>query len=70
MPSYVLDLDSPQEMSYLVFGVVFSMMVAAGATAAMVVFEIEFSEGVALAGLYLIATMILAALSGLSLATG
>ena len=70
VPSYVLDLDSPQEMSYLVFGVVFSMMVAAGATAAMVVFEIEFSEGVALAGLYLIATMILAALSGLSLATG
>jgi len=56
-------------MSYLVFGIVFSVMVAIGATASMIVFELEFSEGLAHAGLYLIVSMILAVLSGVTLAT-
>ncbi len=69
IPSYVLELDSANEMSYLVFGVVFSVMVAIGATASMIIFELEFSEGLAHAGLYLIVSMVLAVLSGVTLAT-
>ncbi|MBL6723785.1 MAG: hypothetical protein ISQ09_01705 [Rubripirellula sp.] len=70
IPSYVLDLDAAQEMSYLTFGIVFSVMIAMGATASTIVLELEFTEGLTHAGLYLIVTTILTLLSGITLATG
>ncbi|MDB4331616.1 hypothetical protein OAA27_00955 [bacterium] len=69
IPSYVLDLEAAFEMSYLTFGIIFCIMVAMGATASVLTFELEFSEGLAHAGLYLLATMALAVLSGITLAT-
>ena len=70
VPTYVLELDAASEMSYLTFGIVFSVMVVMGAAASSIIFELEFTEGLAHAGLYLIVTLVLAVLSGLNLATG
>lgn len=69
IPSYVLELDAAKEMSYLTFGIVFSLMIGMGAAASTIVLELEFTEGLAHAGLYLIVTLILTVLSGISLAT-
>lgn len=69
IPSYVLELDAAREMSYVTFGVVFSLMIAMGATASTIILELEFTDGLTHAGLYLIVTFALAILSGLSLAT-
>lgn len=70
VPSYVLDLESPNEMSFLWFGIVFCVMMGLGAVASVASFELEFASGLAHAGLYFIVTMILALLSGITLATG
>jgi uncharacterized integral membrane protein len=70
VPAYVLDLESAPEMSFLSFGIVLSVMLVVGAFASVATFELEFSSGLAHAGLYLIATMLLALLSGAALATG
>ncbi len=70
VPTYVLDLESAPEMSFLSFGIVFSIMLGIGAAASVGTFELEFSSGLAHAGLYLIATLLLALLSGATLATG
>ncbi|MGI9471623.1 MAG: hypothetical protein ACR2NZ_08845 [Rubripirellula sp.] len=70
VPSYVLELDSPADMSFLAFGIIFSIMLAIGAFASVGAFELEFSSGLAHAGLYLIVTLLLALMSGITLATG
>lgn len=70
VPSYVLDLESAPEMSFLTFGIVLVVMLVIGAFASVGTFELEFSSGLAHAGLYLIATMLLALLSGATLASG
>lgn len=70
VPSYINDLDSPNEMSFLWFGIIFCVMVGTGAVASMASFELEFPSGLAHAGLYFIVTTVLALLSGIALATG
>lgn len=70
VPAYVLDLDSAPEMSFLTFGIILVVMLVIGAFASVGTFELEFSSGLAHAGLYLIATMLLALLSGATLASG
>ena len=68
-PAYVLELDSASQMSFLAFGITFAVMLVAGAFVAVGVFELEFFGGLAHAGLYLIATMVLAVVGGVTLAT-
>ena len=70
VPSYVNDLENPNEMSFLAFGIIFSIMLVIGAFASVGAFELEFTSGLAHAGLYLIATMVLAVISGATLAGG
>jgi len=70
MPTYVLELDSPTEMSFMAFGITFAIMLVIGAFASVGTFELEFLSGLAHAGFYLIVTMVLALISGITLATG
>jgi hypothetical protein len=70
IPSYVMELDSASEMSYVVFGVIFSIMLVMGAFASVGTFELEFLNGLVHAGLYLLVTLALAVVCGFQLATG
>jgi hypothetical protein len=70
VPSYLNDLESPSQMSFLAFGIIFSIMLVIGAFASVGAFELEFTSGLAHAGLYLIVTMVLALISGITLASG
>lgn len=70
VPSYISDLESPSEMSFLWFGIIFCVMVGLGAVASSACFELEVGNGVIHAGLYFLVTMVLAILSGFTLATG
>jgi hypothetical protein len=70
VPSYINDLENPNDMSFLAFGIIFSIMLVVGAFASVGAFELEFTSGLAHAGLYLIVTLVLALISGLTLATG
>lgn len=67
-PVYVLELDRAAEMSYTAAGITFCLMLAAGATAAVATFEVEFVGGLTHAGLYLISVVLLALVSGVTLA--
>lgn len=69
IPSYLFDLTSPSEMSFLFFGIIFSVMLGIGAFISVATFEIEFANGLVHAGLYLIATLLLALISGVTLAS-
>ena len=69
VPSYISELESPNEMSFLAFGIIFSIMLVIGAFASVGAFELEFINGLAHAGVYLIATMVLALISGVTLAS-
>tara|TARA_R110002111_G_scaffold142020_2_gene207968 strand:- start:418 stop:1107 length:690 start_codon:yes stop_codon:yes gene_type:complete len=69
IPSYLFDLNSPSEMSFVYFGIIISVMLAIGAFISVATFELEFASGLAHAGLYLIATIALALISGVTLAT-
>jgi hypothetical protein len=70
LPSYVLELDSASEMTFTTFGIVIAIMLVVGAFASMGSFELEFLSGLAHAGVYLLATMVLAVVSGITLAGG
>jgi hypothetical protein len=70
VPSYLNDLESPSEMSFLWFGIILCVMIGLGALASAASFELEYTSGLAHAGLYFIATMALALLSGITLASG
>ena len=69
VPSYVMDYDSPKEMSYLWFGIIFAVMVGLGTLASAATFDLEPLNGLTLAGLYFIVAVVLALISGLTLAT-
>ena len=69
LPSYVMEYDSPAEMSYLWFGIIFAVMIGLGALASAATFDLEFLNGLTLAGLYFIVAVVLALISGLTLAT-
>ncbi|MEM8665939.1 MAG: hypothetical protein AAGG48_00380 [Planctomycetota bacterium] len=70
IPSYVMELETASEMSYITFGVVFSIMLVIGAFASVGTFELEFLNGLTHAGLYFLVTVALAMISGIQLATG
>ncbi len=69
VPTYVMEYDSPAEMSYLWFGIIFAIMVGLGSLASAATFDLEPLNGVTLAGLYFIVAVVLALISGLTLAT-
>ena len=69
VPSYVMGYDSPAEMSYLWFGIIFAVMVGLGSLASAATFDLEPLNGLTLAGLYFIVAVVLALISGLPLAT-
>ena len=69
VPSYVLELDSPTEMCYLSFGIVLIVMIGLWTLVSAATFDLEPVNGLTLAGLYFIVTVILAVISGLSLYT-
>ncbi len=68
IPSYLFDLSSAAEMDFVSFGVVFCVMLAIGAFASVATFELEFTSGLAHVGLYLIVTLLLGLLSGVTFA--
>jgi len=68
VPAYVFQLDAASEMSWAIAGVVFSVMLVLGALASVASFELEFPSGLAHAGLYLVFTIFIAILSGVTLA--
>ncbi len=68
VPSYLFDLNAPHEMNWVFFGVVFSSMIAMGAFISVACFELEFSSGIAHVGLYLVVTILLAVIAGITLA--
>lgn len=68
VPSYVFQLEAAAEMSWPIAGVIFSVMLVLGALASVASFELEFPSGLAHAGLYLVFTMLVGLLSGVTLA--
>ncbi len=68
VPTYVLDLDRPSQMSYMTAGVFFCIMLGLGALASVATFELEFTSGLTHAGLYLLTILLLALVSGVPLA--
>jgi hypothetical protein len=66
---YVLDVDYASEMSLLSFGITLIVMLGFGAIAAMAAFELEFLGGLIIAGVYIAATLALALIGGITLAT-
>ena len=67
VPSYVMNLQKASEMSYMVFGITLAVMVVIGAIASVATFELEFINGLAHAGLYLISMLALALIGGVVL---
>ena len=68
LPAYVMEYDSAANMSWMVFGITFCVMLGFGALASVAAFELEFLNGLAHAGLYLLGVVIIAAIAGVSLA--
>jgi hypothetical protein len=68
VPTYVLDIDRPSEMSYMTAGFFFCIMLGLGALASAATFELEFPSGLTHAGLYFLSILLLALVSGVSLA--
>lgn len=68
VPAYVMDLEAIAEMSYTEFGISLCLMFGLGALASSAVFEIEYTNGLAHYGLYLVVTLLLAIVSGVTLA--
>ncbi len=68
LPAYVMEYDSASNMSWMVFGITFCVMLGIGAFASAAAFELEFFNGLAHAGLYLLGVVIIAAIAGVSLA--
>lgn len=66
---YVLDIDYASEMSLLSLGITLVVMLCVGAVGAMAAFELEFLGGLIIAGVYISATLALALLADISLAT-
>ena len=67
VPSYVFDLDQANMMDYTTFGITLCVMIGLGALASAGSFDLEFGSGIAHYGLYLIAIILLALVSGVTL---
>ncbi len=68
VPTYVFELDQANHMSYPILGITFCVMIGLGSLASTSSFELEFGSGVIHAGLYFIAILLLAMVSGVALA--
>ena len=68
VPAYVLELDSPQEMSWTTVGITFCMMGVLGAFASVACFELEFLSGLIHASFYYAVVIITALIAGVTLA--
>ena len=68
VPSYVMELDHANEMSYMWLGIVLSIMFGLGALASAASFDLEYGNGLAHYGLYLVVILVLAWVSGVTLA--
>ena len=68
VPSYVMELDDPSQMSWTVFGITLCVMIGLGALASSGAFELEYFSGVIHAGLYFVVIVLLAITSGVVLA--
>lgn len=68
VPSYVGELNRFAEMSVMAAGIMFFIMLGIGAAISVMVFELEFANGMAHAGIYLIVVAALALLAGVPMA--
>ncbi|TVP98133.1 MAG: hypothetical protein EA381_13165 [Planctomycetaceae bacterium] len=64
---YVFDYDRASELPLLFGGITLLVMLGFGSVAAMLTFELEFSGGLIIAGVYLTATLALALIAGVPL---
>ncbi|TWT68390.1 hypothetical protein Pan14r_06340 [Crateriforma conspicua] len=67
-PAYVLDLDQASEMTWMVAGIAFAVMIVGGAFAALAAFDLEFPSGLVISGLYFLSVVLLALVAGVVLA--
>jgi cation transport ATPase len=68
VPSYLFELEKPSEMSFIVFGIMIAAMLAIGGLVSSIVFELEYFSGLIHAGVYILATLLLAVIAGIPLA--
>ncbi len=68
IPTYLFDLDRASEMGYMTFGIMFCIMLGIGTFISISTFDIETVGGLAHAGLYLLAVVLLAVVGGVTLA--
>ncbi|TWU26165.1 hypothetical protein Pla52o_00170 [Novipirellula galeiformis] len=68
VPTYVFELDRAAEMDYMTFGIILCVMLGIGTFISMMTFEVEGLGGLTHAGLYLLTTVLLAIVSGVTLA--
>lgn len=68
VPTYVMELDKASEMSYMVLGIVFCVMLVGGAFISVGCFELEFFGGLIHSGLYYVAVILFAVIAGVTLA--
>lgn len=66
---YALDYDYASEMGLLGLGISLVVMLAFGAFAAMATFDLEFSGGLIISGVYIAAALVLALIAGVQLVT-
>ena len=68
VPAYVLELRHANEMSYASLGVIFCIMLGLGTLVSVGTFELEVGSGFIHAGLYFVSIVLLAFVSGVTLA--
>lgn len=69
VPAYLFDLEQASAAPYWLVGVSLLAMMALGALGAVAVFELEFSGGLVVSGMYFVSTLLLAVIAGIPLAT-
>lgn len=67
-PAYLLDLDQASHMSWTMFGITLCAMIGLGGLASAACFDLDFMMGVLHSGMYFIGILLLAIVSGVTLA--
>lgn len=68
IPSYLFDLESADQMSFVTFGLAIAAMLLLGGVICTAVFELEFFSGLIHAGFYIVVALLLAVIAGITLA--
>ena len=68
VPSYVFELEHANEVDYTTAAITFFIMLGLGGLASAAIFELEYTNGLIHAGLYFISIVLLAMVSGVTLA--